>query len=261
MNKHRIYIDEVGNADLRSSNNPNHRYLSLTGVIISLEYVENTLFPDIELLKKTFFHSHPDEPVILHRKELVNKREPFTALRKPSVEANFNHQLLKAFAEWEYIAITVTIDKLQHNLQYQVWNYDPYHYCLKVMLERYVQWLKQYHFVGDVMIESRGGKEDMRLKASFEKVWEEGSEFVAANLFQQTLTSKRLKVKPKAYNIAGLQLADLIAHPAFKSALSRHNNESLPVNFGGQISKILEDNKFYRSSNGRIEGWGRKWLP
>ena len=37
--KYRIYIDETGNSDLKSSDEPNHRYLSLTGVIITLEYV------------------------------------------------------------------------------------------------------------------------------------------------------------------------------------------------------------------------------
>jgi hypothetical protein len=35
MTKHRIYIDEVGNPDLESSDDPNHRFLSLTGVIHS----------------------------------------------------------------------------------------------------------------------------------------------------------------------------------------------------------------------------------
>ena len=34
--KYRIYIDEVGNPDLESSENPNHQFLSLTGVIIEL---------------------------------------------------------------------------------------------------------------------------------------------------------------------------------------------------------------------------------
>ncbi len=33
MTKYRIYIDEVGNPDLGSSDDPNHRFLSLTGVI------------------------------------------------------------------------------------------------------------------------------------------------------------------------------------------------------------------------------------
>ena len=40
--KYRIYIDEVGNPDLKSSDNPNHRFLSLTGVILELGYVQQS---------------------------------------------------------------------------------------------------------------------------------------------------------------------------------------------------------------------------
>ncbi len=32
----RMYVDEVGNTDLNSSHDPNHQYLSLTGVIFEL---------------------------------------------------------------------------------------------------------------------------------------------------------------------------------------------------------------------------------
>ena len=51
MSKYRMYVDEVGNPDLESSHNPNHRFLSLTGAIISLEYVKDILHPEIEVLK------------------------------------------------------------------------------------------------------------------------------------------------------------------------------------------------------------------
>ena len=77
MSKYRIYIDEVGNNDLGSSIDPNHRYLSLTGLIFELDYVKRTLQPAIENLKEKYFGTHPDEPIILHRKELVNKKYPF----------------------------------------------------------------------------------------------------------------------------------------------------------------------------------------
>jgi len=53
--KFRIYIDEVGNPDLESSDDPNHRFLSLTGVILELEYVERAAHPQMEVLKKKFF--------------------------------------------------------------------------------------------------------------------------------------------------------------------------------------------------------------
>ena len=73
MSKYRIYIDEVGNADLESSKNINHRYLSLTGIIFDLDFVKDHLFHDVEALKRKYFGSHPDDPVILYRKEILNK--------------------------------------------------------------------------------------------------------------------------------------------------------------------------------------------
>ena len=69
--KYRIYIDEVGNPDVGSSDNPNHRFLSLTGVILELCFVQQTLHPEMEQLKTEFFRSHPDDPVVFHRKEMV----------------------------------------------------------------------------------------------------------------------------------------------------------------------------------------------
>ncbi len=84
--KYRLYVDEVGNSDLNASRDHNHRYLSLTGVIMALSHVQSVVFPAVEALKTEFFNSHPDEPLILHRKELVNKRYPFHSLRDPEIE-------------------------------------------------------------------------------------------------------------------------------------------------------------------------------
>lgn len=259
--KFRIYIDESGNADLGASYDPNHRYLSLTGVIISLDYTEKIIYPDLEQLKNYFFHSHPDEPIIFHRKELVNKREPFEALRNPETEKKFNMTLLELLSKWDYQVVTVTIDKLHHFEQYKTWRHDPYHYCLEVLTERFVLWLEANQAVGDIMIESRGGKEDLRLKKSYHRIWENRSDFISADRFQKVLTSSQLKVKAKSNNIAGLQIADLLAHPAFKFAWSKYEGKKLSLNFGSQIALILEQEKFYRNPSGKIEGWGMKWLP
>lgn len=259
--KYRLYVDEVGNSDLGASNDPNHRYLSLTGIILELGYVQSQVFPALESLKARYFDSHPDDPVILHRKELVNKKPPFNSLHDPDIEQAFNHELLGLLNDLDYVVITVVIDKLEHQTRYQVWRFDPYHYCLTVLVERYVLWLQGKNAHGDVMAESRGGREDRRLKDSFERVYDRGSDFIQPDVFASYLTSRQLKVKPKSNNIAGLQLADLIAYPSYRALLARHNNQPLPTNFGGQIAQILEDTKLHRSPSGKINGWGRKWLP
>ena len=95
--KHRIYIDETGNADLGSSNNPNHCFLTLTGVIINLDYVRTVLHPEMEKIKNELLHQHPDDPIIFHRKEMVNMKHPFERLRLPEVRDEFNKTILKNF--------------------------------------------------------------------------------------------------------------------------------------------------------------------
>jgi hypothetical protein len=172
--EYRIYIDEVGNSDLGSAENPNHRFLSLTGIIFSHEYVKTTVHPQLESLKAEFFSSHPDEPVIFHRKEILNAKYPFHVLRDSKKRREFDNRLLEYLRNWVYTVITVVIDKLDHKNQYTVWKYDPYHYCLAVMLERYLFFLKQNSSHGDALAESRGGKEDRRLKNSYLGLWESG---------------------------------------------------------------------------------------
>lgn len=112
-----------------------------------------------------------------------------------------------------------------------------------------------------MMAESRGGNEDKRLKQSFGRLYEEGSSHLAHEMFAQRLTSRQLKLKAKAMNVAGLQLADLIAHPSFRAVLARQQNQSLAVNFGGQIARILEETKYDRGPGAKLRGWGQKWLP
>jgi hypothetical protein len=247
MTRYRMYVDEVGNSDLAASNNPNHRYLSLTGIIVELGYVQKTVFPALEELKHRYFGSHPDEPVILHRKELVNKKYPFHALRDTNIEIQVNQELL---------ALLTNL-----NRKYQVWRFDPYHYCLTVLVERYTRWLDRQDVYGDVMAESRGGREDRRLKDSFEGVFQNGTQYVEPELIHHRLTSRQLKVKAKSNNIAGLQLADIIAHPSYRATLLQHQQQAMPDNFGKLIAQILNDSKYDRSPQGRIYGWGQKWLP
>ncbi|TYO99978.1 uncharacterized protein DUF3800 [Geothermobacter ehrlichii] len=255
--KYRIYIDEVGNPDLESSDNPNHRFLSLTGVIIELGHVQDVVAPQLEALKREYFRSHPDEPVILHRKELVNMKNPFHVLKDPEVRGRFDKQLLRLLTDWQYSVISVCIDKKNHKDTYQVWRYEPYHYCLAVLLERYFFFLNEKGCQGDVMAESRGGKEDMRLKKSFAALWDEGTEYIPAEKFHGVLTSKQLKVKPKTNNVAGLQLADLLAHPSRNEILKEKDLlESGLRPFGQEIVKILRE-KYYQR-DGRV--FGKKFI-
>jgi len=253
-----MYIDECGNPGLETSENPNHRFLSLTGVIIDLNYVSQIIHPQIEDLKKKYFNYHPDEPVIFHRKEMVNHLGVFQLLKDEKTRIKFDEELLKLLKDWQYKVITICIDKKSHKDTYSTWRYDPYHYCLAVMLERYFFFLKENQDYGDVMAESRGKKEDSRLKKSYFGLWENGTEFISEKEFQKYLTSKELKVKPKQNNIAGLQIADLLAHPSRKEILIENGFENDLADFAKIVVQILKDKYYSRSGN--ISGYGKKFI-
>lgn len=262
MDKFRLYIDETGTPHLQNVSDPNHRFLGLIGVIAKLEYVSSVLTPEMEALKRNHFPYDPDAPPIFHRNELVNKKYPFKALKNPNAEESFNRNLLEKLNSWEYIVVAIVIDKLTHLEQYRVWRYHPYHYCMAVLIERFVIYLEQASAVGDCMAESRG-REDRKLKEAYAKLYRNGTDFMQASRIQQSLTSCQLKIKPKSNNISGLQLADMIAYPSKQGILIEKNLIADPGEiFGKKIVKILEDEKYYRNPrDGNIWGCGKKILP
>jgi hypothetical protein len=249
--KYRLYIDEVGNPDVEASENYNHRFLSLTGVIFESDYVKYTVHPCIERLKIDTLNYHPDDkPIILHRKEIINAKHPFTLLANDENRDKFNEQLIRLLGDLNYTVISVCLDKKRHKETYSTWLYDPYHYCLALMLERYIFFLEQNNFIGDVMAEARGKKEDRRLGESFTRLYMQGTDYLSAERFQESLTSKKLKIKPKDKNISGLQIADLIAHPSRNEILNDNGLLKKPLSpFGKIIETILKDKYYQRDGN------------
>jgi len=53
--KYRLYVDEVGNPDLKSSEHEEHRFLCLTGVAFELDYVARILILKVPNMKSIDF--------------------------------------------------------------------------------------------------------------------------------------------------------------------------------------------------------------
>ena len=79
----RLYLDEVGNDDLSHASLDEHRYLSLTGVAIRHDHVRDQATPNLDRIKREIFSHDPDDPIILHRKDIINRRGPFGCLNDP----------------------------------------------------------------------------------------------------------------------------------------------------------------------------------
>ena len=140
--KYRLYIDESGTHNYSKSESIGKRYLSLTGVIISEEENINMLQPAI-LAMRRLVADDPDDLPNLHREEIVNKSGPFSKLGNPAIEAEFNSIYLPIIRDMEYALCTVVLDKKSHLERYQGSAHHPYHYCMDLLLERYVLFLEE----------------------------------------------------------------------------------------------------------------------
>lgn len=259
----RLYIDEVGNSDLKgAADDPNIRYLALTGILTTVDRHDRAICGRMDQLKALFPAHSTAHPVVFHRREVLRREGPFSALRDPGVGARFDEGLLNLFQRAPYLTITVQIDKESHLNTYGVWHYDPYHYCMNCLVERYVLYLRRHDMVGDVVIEPRYKKADKKLKASFERTCRLGTDNIPARIFEKHLLSRDIGFFPKKANVAGLQLADLLAHPSARHMRLQRDSIPAPSDFGSKVAKILVDRRYARNPQTlRVEGYGTKWLP
>jgi hypothetical protein len=254
----RIFIDESGHSDLKSSSHPNEQYLGLTGVIMPLAYEMGEFTENLNALKNDVFGT---DSIVLDRKELLVGKAPFECLLDENKRAQFDALFLDLLSDSKYRVFSVVIDKKEHLQKYAVWQFDPYHYCLMVALERYVRLLDQLNQTGDVMVESRGEKENRRLQRAYRYVYDNGSDYIKNKVFQTRLSSREVKLQPKSANVSGLQLSDALANPCCRALICEKTNVGMKADFGKKIVEVLMKKKFLKSPAGRVNGWGTKLLP
>jgi len=211
--KYRLYIDESGthgySGDFSEIRN---RYLALSGVIVKKEHYEEHVQPKVEELR-SLFTADADYPPPLHLIDIISKRGAFSLLKDSEIEADFNEKYLHLLESSDFTYCNIVLDKQTHKERYGKDAMHPYHYCLSVLLERYVRFLQSINAQGDVIAECRGKKEDRHLAQEFSHFYNAGTYFLDKENIQLRLTSKNIKLMKKDKNIAGLEIADLLAMP------------------------------------------------
>ncbi len=259
---YRMYLDEVGTDDLTSLENDNHRYLSLTGVVVHLEHVDAYLNQQIRNIKNTVFDVDPDEVIHLHRSDIVRRKRVFGQLNENRKRTVFNEMVFDLISTAQYQVITAVIDKLEMTNQLHWEIRHPYHYLLEILVEKYVQLLERLGDNGDIMPEARRGKKDKALQDEYERFWLNGTRFRNSQSVQRKLKAKSLKFRTKADNVAGLQLCDLLAHASHFHVREQQGHEVQLGEFSTRVRDILVQSKYDRSPyNGKISGYGYKYCP
>jgi hypothetical protein len=216
MTQYRLYIDESG--DHLTPKTPKQELLALAGVIVQQSKVP-ALRNDLEGLKQNNFPYDPDRPLILVRNRIVNREPPFGVLSNPKRNSQWESQFLSFLERTEFRLATVITNKRIHRERHREFAYDPYDWCMEILVEKYCKFLRARKAVGDVMAESRNKPSNEQLKQAYARVWQNGTHYLAASAVQAALTTKQLKIEQKERNIAGLQLVDLVAVPSKREIL------------------------------------------
>ena len=170
-------------------------------------------------------------------------------------------------SELKYGVLSVVIDKKAHVDKYGILKaQDPYALSLEYLMQRYQYWLQEYAqkygvVLGDIMAESRGGREDRITKETYRLIYE-GKGYNRLQDADKYYSSKEIKLRKKKDNVAGLQFVDLISHPARRYILSKNNSaDNIKANsFEQMVVDILVKGKF-RRKKGKIEGYGTILFP
>lgn len=238
-----VYVDESGDHGLRNID-PQHPVFVLAFCIFEKpKYIEDVI-SSVQRLK---FHFWGHDGVILHSHEIRKAKGDFNILLNPNVRAEFLPAINNLMEEAEFTLIAAVIDKTKLVNKY-VHPVDPYEIALAFCMERLQRFLMdngQTNEKTHVMVECRGKPEDNALELEFRRICD-GRNHVGK------MPNLNIIFMDKKHNSAGLQFADLVAHP-----IGRHH---IRPNQPNQAFDIVET-KFRRSPNGKIPGFGLKTFP
>ena len=133
--RYRLYLDESGDHVFRETTETAHRFLCLLGCWFqNPDYFQ--FHESLENLKELHLHHHPDNPVILHREDMINTRKAFKVLQDEKKRAEFDTDLLNIIQSAEFRVVAVVIDKAALRASYGESAAHPYHLGLGFLLQR-----------------------------------------------------------------------------------------------------------------------------
>ena len=262
----RMYVDENGHQSLKGDlSKPDKRFLCVTGVIMRIETHDKILAANMNDLKLKYFGN---ADVILHRRELIPAKPPFQALSDPAIRKQYDSDFLNMVRSVNYRVISVVIDKMRLVDQFGLaYARDPYALALEYLMQRYQYWMQSCNgrfgsSFGDVLAEARGGGEDMLTKETYNIIYR-GMGYNKLENAGEYFSSSQIKLKPKRDNVPGLQFVDLISHPARRYILSKNGlaTDIKTSSFEAEIVNENNKNKFRRSPDGKIDGYGTVIYP
>jgi hypothetical protein len=199
-----VYVDESGDHSLASID-PDYPVFVLALCVFHKRHYSEKIIPAVEKFKFNYF-GH--DSVVLHENEIRKQKGDFAFLSHLPTRNEFMDRLSSIMDASNFILIAGVVDKARLSRSAGGAS-NPYHIALGICVEALRGFLAekgQDQLKTHVVVECRGKKEDSELELEFRRICDGENPGNRHLSFDIVFADKKT-------NLAGLQLADLVARP------------------------------------------------
>lgn len=199
-----VYVDESGDHSLVNIDSDYPVFVLALCVFHKRHYSEK-IIPAVEKLKFNYF-GH--DSVVFHENEIRKQKGDFAFLSHLPTRLKFMERLTSIMEASNFILIACVVDKPRLNRSEGATS-NPYHIALGICLNALYEFLTekgQHELQTHLVVESRGKKENIELELEFRRICDGDNSDNRHLPFDIVFADKKT-------NLAGLQLADLVARP------------------------------------------------
>lgn len=241
-----VFIDESGDHGLISIDPQFPIFVLVCVMVEKSAYVKNFV-PALKALKLRFW-GH--DAIVLRGHDIRKPRSDFAFLQNRTIRSEFVTAINEIMDAVPMTVAMSVIDKTRLAVRHEDL-FNPYHLAMAACLSQVADFLSdsgQHGKTTHLVAEGRGRREDQDLKQAFDQI-------IRGDVILDGVGHEipfEMRIVPKAMNIEGLQLADLIAHPIARHAL---NPDQPNRAFDIIRSKLLN------TKSTAVPGWGLTRFP
>jgi hypothetical protein len=158
------------------------------------------------------------EAIILHSRDIRKAQGPCWFLRHRDRRSAFYDRINSLMSSADVRVFAVVVRKTAHRALHASRARNPYDLALRMVCERLLDVLDEADQREiTVVAEARGQREDDQLRQAIRRLQQRGTSTCPAARFRSV--DFGLTFVPKAMNVVGTQLADLVAHPVARYVL------------------------------------------
>ncbi|MGE5620368.1 MAG: DUF3800 domain-containing protein [Sphingomonadaceae bacterium] len=210
-----MYLDESGDHSLDKID-PQFPVFALAGCVFDKEVHDGTVESLVRQYKLRLFGRHD---IVLHTADIARNQRGFEMMKDRGFRQRFYDETNAMVANLDFTVLACVILKQRLFDQYGKFAFDPYVLSMECLIERFVYYLQENDGRGQIIAESRNPQFDRQLDLAFQLFLTKGTRYVRPARLAERLTG--LTFRHKRENIAGLQIADLVATPIARAAVGK----------------------------------------